>query len=311
MVGEFRASAESVGSDVEQNLLGRLASELDLFDVDPQHIDSYLREPSLGGNGSGTHFIIKPASPLLTDDIDGDVTASKAAALKKATPLKKALLGFSNTMASGSKTLIHTSFRDHKTDELVDDLIDADEFFTPDELQNADHRIRGSFDEFGQFRGEISIYGDAIADHVIPWSGGRGARTLCGPFSIDFAAFEAKADIRRSRTRNMRDWQTRPNSWEDCTFTATGFECYPMATPTTIGWISNSGERKAPTIIISLIEDLFRGGRYRCRQESKSVGKDGARRIPREQGLSTIPVYSSEFFSSDGCRLLPLRRYTC
>ena len=193
MVGEFRAIAKSVGRDVEQRLLEKLAGELDRFDVDPQYIDSYLQEPSLGGNGSGTHFIIKPASPLLTDDIDGDPTVSKVAALKKTTPLKKALLGFGNTMTPGSQTVIHISFRDHKTDELPDDLIVEDEFFTPDELQNADHRMRGSFDEFGQFRGEISIYGETIADHVIPWSGGRGARTLCGPFSIDFAAFEGES----------------------------------------------------------------------------------------------------------------------
>ena len=193
MIGEFRVSAESVGHDVEQRLLERLATELDQFDIDPQYINSYLEEPSLGGNGSGTHFLIRPASPLLTDDIDGDPTASKVAALKKATPLKKALLGFSNTMTPGSQTLIHTAFRDHKTDELADDLIAENEFFTQDELQNADHRMRGSFDEFGQFRGEISIYGETIADHVIPWSGGRGARTLCGPFSIDFAAFEGES----------------------------------------------------------------------------------------------------------------------
>ena len=193
MVEEFRASAESVGRDIEQQLLEKLAVELDRFDIDPQDIDSYLEEPSLGANSSGTHFIIKPASPLLADDIDGDPAASKVAALKKATPLKKALLGFSNTMTPDSQTLIHTSFRDHKTDELADDLIAEDEFFTPDEFQNADHRMSGVFDEFGQFRGEISIYGDTIADHVIPWSGGHGARTLCGPFSIDFAAFEGES----------------------------------------------------------------------------------------------------------------------
>ena len=193
MIGEFRVSAESVGHDVEQRLLERLATELDQFDIDPQYINSYLEEPSLGGNGSGTHFLIRPASPLLTDDINGDPTASKVAALKKATPLKKALLGFSNTMTPGSQTVIHTAFRDHKTDVLADDLIAENEFFTPDELQNADHRMRGSFDEFGQFRGEISIYGETIADHVIPWSGGRGARTLCDPFSIDFAAFEGES----------------------------------------------------------------------------------------------------------------------
>ncbi len=193
MVREFREGAESPGHDVERRLVEKLAGELSLFDVDPQHIDSYLREPSLGGNGSGTHFIIKPASPLLTDDIDGDLTTSKAAALKKATPLKKALLGFSNTMTPSSQSVIQTAFRDHKTDELADDLIEGDEFFTPDEFSNADHRIRGSFDEFGQFRGEISIYGETIGDHVIPWGGGRGAPTLCGPFSIDFAAFEGES----------------------------------------------------------------------------------------------------------------------
>ncbi len=193
MVEEFRASAESVGRDVGRQLLEKLAGELDRFDIDPQDIDSYLEEPSLvGANSSGTHFIIKPVAPLLADDIDGDPAASKVAALNKATPLKKALLGFSNTMTPDSQTLIHTSFRDHKTDELVDDLIAENEFFTPDEFQNTDHRMSGGFDEFGQFRGEISIYGETIADHVIPWSGGRGAPTLCGPFSIDFAAFEGE-----------------------------------------------------------------------------------------------------------------------
>ena len=193
MVEEFRANAERVGHSVERPLVEQLTSELDHFAIDPQEIDSYLQEPSLREDGCGTHFIIKPTSALLADDIDGDPTTSKAAALKKATPLKKALLGFSNTMAPESRSVIHTAFRDHKTDEVVDDLIAEAEFFTPDEFRNADHRIRGTFDAFGQFQGEISIYGVTIADHVIPWGGGRGARTHCGPFSIDFAAFEGES----------------------------------------------------------------------------------------------------------------------
>ena len=192
LVAAFRENAERIGRAVERPLLEQLANELDQFDVDPQEIDCYLREPSLRKDGCGTHFIIKPSSALLADDIDGDPTASKVAALKNATPLKKALLGFSNTMAPGSRSVIHTAFRDHRTDDMVDDLIAETEFFSPDEFRNADHRIRGTFDEFGQFRGEISIYGEKIADHVIPWAGGRGERTRCGPFSIDFAAFEGE-----------------------------------------------------------------------------------------------------------------------
>ena len=193
MVEEFHQNAAAVGRCVEATLLERVTSELDQFDIDPQEIDSYLREPSLRADGFGTHFIIKPSSALLKDDIDGDPATSKAAALKKATPLKKELLGFSNTMVPNSRTVIHTVFRDHKTDEIAEDLIDEDEFFTEEEFLAADHRIRGRFDEFGQFRGEISIYGETISDHVIPWSGGRGARTNCGPFSIDFAAFEGES----------------------------------------------------------------------------------------------------------------------
>ncbi len=191
MVQEFGRSAKNIGQDVEHNLLERLAMELDLFDIDPRDIDSYLEKPSLGANGNGTHFIIKPAWPLLVDDIDGDPASSKVAVLKKATPLKKALLGFSNTMMTpDSRSLIHTSFRDHKSVDLVEDLIAEGEFFTANELQNADHRMSGTFDAFGQFRGEISIYGETTTDHVIPWRGARGVPTLCGPFSIDFAAFE-------------------------------------------------------------------------------------------------------------------------
>ena len=193
MVEEFRQNAIMVGRRVDATLLERVTSELDQFDIDPQEIDSYLQEPSLRAGGYGTHFIIKPSSALLKDDIDGDPAMNKAAALKKATPLKKELLGFSNTMAPSSRTMIHTAFRDHKTDEVAEDLIAEDEFFTEEEFLTADHRIRGGFDEFGQFRGKISIYGETITDHVIPWSGGRGAHTNCGPFSIDFAAFEGES----------------------------------------------------------------------------------------------------------------------
>ena len=193
MVEEFHQNAAALGRRVHASLVDRISRELTQFDVDPQEIDSYLQEPSLRADGSGTHFIIKPSSPLLEADIDGDPMASKTTALKKASPLTKALLGFTNTMAPGSHTVIHTAFRDHKTDAVPDDLIAENEFFTPDEFRNADHRIRGAFDEFGQFHGEISIYAQTTPRHVIPWGGSRGNPTNCGPFSIDFAAFEGES----------------------------------------------------------------------------------------------------------------------
>ncbi|MFA4846333.1 MAG: ATP-binding protein, partial [Patescibacteria group bacterium] len=41
--------------------------------------------------------------------------------------------------------------------------------------------------EFGQFRGTISVYGDEYRDHVIPWKGGGGRPTECGPFTVNIA----------------------------------------------------------------------------------------------------------------------------
>ena len=188
MVDEFRATAGNASHRVEPWRLEKLMDELDQFDIDPRDIDTYLAEPSLLGPGnSGTHLIIKPASPLLADDIDGDPTT------RKATPLKKMLLGSANTMIPGSRAVIHTAFRDHKTEELTDELIAEDEFFTPDDFESADHRVHGTFDALGQFQGSISIGGKTGIDHVIPWTAGRGARTSCGPFSIDLAILESES----------------------------------------------------------------------------------------------------------------------
>ncbi len=192
MVEEFRQSIKQSKGYVEVDLLQSLFKELEEFDIDPQDIDSYLNEPSLKGNSNGTHFIIKPVSPLLVEDIDGDTTIGGKNITKKATPLKKALLGFSNSMTTPSDTLIKTAFRDHKTEETFDDLIAEEEFFTQEEFQNSDHRIQGEIDEFGQFKGVITIYGEEISDHVIPWGGAQGKHIKCGPFKIDFATFEGE-----------------------------------------------------------------------------------------------------------------------
>ena len=190
MVARFRANCTALKQPVDEELRERLDRELSTFDVDPQEIGAYLGTPSLLDAGCGTHFMIKPSSELLPDDIDGDPTTPKAS------PLRKALLGFTNTMAPDAREAIQTAFRDYKTDEVADDLLAEDKFFTPTEFVNTDHRIRGGFDEHGQFQGEVSIYGETMEDHVIPWSNRHGRRTDCGPFTIDFAAFEG--DTRHS-----------------------------------------------------------------------------------------------------------------
>lgn len=188
MVSAFSQNNEHLKDKIGGRSYNRLRQELERFRVDPQDIDSYLGDPTLRGSGTGTHFIILPASDLLPTDIDGEPQDEKA------TPLTKALLGFSNTMTPGhSPPVIQTAFRDHKTDDLVDDLIEEGEFFTPEQFQNADHQVTGKFDEFGQFKGDVLIYGELIKGHVIPWNGAGGNTTACGPFFISFAAIEGES----------------------------------------------------------------------------------------------------------------------
>jgi len=180
MLNEFReciTNLHMIGPERTTDLL----KDIEMFNVDPVEIDDYLGSPSLANDGHGTHFVILPAYDILQADID-EFSADKAPALQKA------LLGFTNTMTPDhSKPVIKAAFRDHKTDESPDDLIPEGAFFTPDEFINADHHIRGEFDEFGQFKGTVSIYGEEYPDHVISWRGARGLPTLCGPFKINVA----------------------------------------------------------------------------------------------------------------------------
>jgi len=199
MIDDFRKNLQDI-SEEHNDIRQRIESELDIFSVDPEEINSYLRNTdnlSLKNEGVGTHFIIKQATELLIDDIDSSYP-------DKASPLEKALLGFTNTMTPNhEEPVIENAFRDYRTDTVFDDLIDKDRFFTPNEFLNADHNIIGEFDEYGQFKGTISIYGEEFKNHVVPWPKSQGLPSKCGPFKIAFANVQGSL---RDSTIPMEDW---------------------------------------------------------------------------------------------------------
>nr|VFJ54136.1 MAG: Histidine kinase-, DNA gyrase B-, and HSP90-like ATPase [Candidatus Kentron sp. DK] len=168
-----------------------ILADLDAFDLDPVEVADYLpRGPDLRQDGTGTWFLISPTSELLERDIDGaDYEKDRA------TPIEKSLQGFAQTMTPGHPPpVLKTAFRDHaKSDLHFDDLISEDTFFTPAEMENADHRIQGEFDEYGQFRGTISVYGEEHPDHIVNWREGAGKPTRCGPFQIHMATIQGEA----------------------------------------------------------------------------------------------------------------------
>ena len=143
MIQEIRANC-GFGSQIEPAMWTKINEELGSFDVDAQAIGEELGEPRLTGDGRGTHFLVMPTDPSLTAAIDG------AGENDAASPLKKMLLGFTNTMTPNHPPAqIHAAFRDHKTNDTSEELIDEQSFFTPEEYSNADHHILGRFDEFG------------------------------------------------------------------------------------------------------------------------------------------------------------------
>lgn len=197
MVQDFRSNLDRLGDELPEELTGRISAELEQFTVDPRQLDEWFGLPTLGGEGRGTHFILSPVSPLLADDID-------QSSRDKASPLTKALLGFVNTMTPDhALPVITPAFRDWQTDEAGEDIIAVGEFFLPEEFANADHHFRGSFDEYGQFKGTVSIYGEETTDYIVPWSGGQGIPARCGPFAFQMANVMGQ---QRDTTLPAEDW---------------------------------------------------------------------------------------------------------
>lgn len=158
----------------------RILEDISGFQLDPQDIDEFLGGLSLKNGKTGTHFYVAPADDGIAQEIERERNADTK-------DFTKFLLGFSNVVFRETPPPpIETAFRYWQTDAGSDDLIGEGEFFTTHELEAADHKISGRFDDYGQFCGDIRIYGEKIPNHIISWPNGNGQPTQCGPFEIEF-----------------------------------------------------------------------------------------------------------------------------
>ena len=173
----------ALAGPADANLAKRIRGELKQFEgFSPAVLEPVLGLPGLR-DGPGTQFFIKPASPNLAADL-----SEAAGPNAEAVPLIRTLLGFSNTMTPGHKPpALRTEFRDHWSDDAWTDVIGEQAFFTPEEFLSADHHFRGTFDRFGQFAGEVSVFGHEPVRWKLAWSGAHGSPTRCGPFDINIA----------------------------------------------------------------------------------------------------------------------------
>ena len=188
MVANFRDMNAHLKMSLDRKKWREIEATLEDFNVSPQELSILMGEPSLLNQGHGTHFYLLPPDENLEYDLVENPNSDRPA------PMQEALLGFTTpSFAIEDKPVIETAFRVHDTDGSCEDLIDSNRFFTRDEYENADHRIWGKFDDMGQFRGNVSVYGEITEDHVINWKGGKGKRTACGQFCVKFAAIEGAA----------------------------------------------------------------------------------------------------------------------
>ncbi|MBI1222889.1 MAG: ATP-binding protein [Bacteroidetes bacterium] len=176
-------SDDIISADAE-----RITETVNGFNVSPKEINSSLIGNFHLENGCGTHFYISPVDETLNHDIDGDRDSQDA------TKIEKMLVGFTNTMTPGHpEPLIDLSFRDHRSDDgRYFDILDKEQFFTPEDFELADHHFQGTFDEFGQFSGMIKIYNEKTYEHKINWGGNTYKQTECGPFKINFAYIQGR-----------------------------------------------------------------------------------------------------------------------
>jgi signal transduction histidine kinase len=187
MATEVLENLHAVAPVASAELVARATNQLEELTVDPAALDRLLREPTLSGEGQGTQFFVSPVEASLTADLDAESTEWGSS------DVKRTLIGFANTMTPGhADERIATAFRDHRSAELVTNVIGPDEFFTPEEFGRADHHIQGAFDEYGQFTGTVAVFDQEPQEHRVPWPDARGRVLDCGPFRLDLAVVQGE-----------------------------------------------------------------------------------------------------------------------
>lgn len=170
---------------ISGNDFSRISATVNSLKVNPKLLNEHL----IGDfdiqktDKGGTFFYISPVSENLIFDIEGNKDS------KEASKIEKMLIGFHNTMTPDHPNpIININFRDYKGDDgSYINLIDKEQFFTPEEFKLADHHFKGKFDEYGQFRGDVQIYREKKYDHIVNWFGNNFKPTDCGSFEINLA----------------------------------------------------------------------------------------------------------------------------
>ncbi len=184
---QLLASIVTLAKSHEEFDFASLIKEVSNFRPDPSYLDSFFRDRdgdllSISGKGTGTHFIIGPANPVIRIELQVEDR-------EKDSSFRKLLLGFYDEVFGDRRPApISTSFMRWLPGASVgEEYLVNENFFTTDELINqSDHYLTGKVDAFGQFAGTIRVYDKDYPNLVVPWPGSIGRQTGCGPFEVMF-----------------------------------------------------------------------------------------------------------------------------
>jgi hypothetical protein len=192
MVDNMLTSLKELGDGIPESFRSKIKSDLELMRFSPravydgislQSTSDCAQSPTLLDDGFGTHFLIRPYNSVLELDLEEEGKYPDTRPSK----LQTLLAGFSNTMFPDiDPPPVHASFRDHRRDGELRDLIDERAFLSPSDYQSADHLIEGEFDSFGQFSGSVRIYGQPPFPYTLSYPRMGDSPLRCGSFRVRF-----------------------------------------------------------------------------------------------------------------------------
>jgi signal transduction histidine kinase len=198
MIAEVRNqlldSINKLKDKCDANLLSSIIDDIKAFIPNPSGLDSYFKEReddvlSLSGDGHGTQFIIGSANPVIKVELRSEDKAADYS-------FRKQVLGFyDRTFSEPCEAGIKTSIKRWRPGDIFgEEYLDDTNFFSRTELtESSDHFLSGRIDEFGQFQGRLRVYENDYNDLIIPWPGGNGKLSNCGPFDIIFGYLQGQS----------------------------------------------------------------------------------------------------------------------
>lgn len=154
--------------------------------IDALPDDPYWDLPDLRALGAtGTTFLISSASRELPADLESQGT-------NEASLFDRTLHGFTDVWLREPTTPeFSVDFMDHRGGGDSESRLGPNEFFVAADFDQADHHIRGEFDDAGHFAGTIRVFAEDAVDFDIPCPDSSPPR--CGPFTFEVGVVQGMA----------------------------------------------------------------------------------------------------------------------